>query len=197
MNHFFLLELYQLIQYCRSGPGGTQMCCPNGLLFHQKSVDMGPILVKKILRGGPISQNFQQKKKKIDKIKSAIFEVENPLGMGLDLRKFQEKNCLFSHFLSEKNPYIWMGVSDLGLHTPSKNNLSSPPSPDQGFSILGVWVKSRAKSGWLTIYDWPLVSFEMCRNYYLILLRICRFVAPFLHLFWAVLAFHGLSRNTF
>ena len=30
----------------------TGMCRPNGLLFHQKSLDMGPILVKKILRRG-------------------------------------------------------------------------------------------------------------------------------------------------
>ena len=42
----------------RGGGGGvgthmlrhTGMCCPNGWLFHQKSLDMGPILVKKILR---------------------------------------------------------------------------------------------------------------------------------------------------
>ena len=40
------------------GGGGTHMlrhtgmCRPNGLLFHQKSLDMGPTLVKKILRGG-------------------------------------------------------------------------------------------------------------------------------------------------
>ena len=30
----------------------TGMCRPNGLLFHQKSLDMGPILVRQILRGG-------------------------------------------------------------------------------------------------------------------------------------------------
>ena len=29
----------------------TGMCCPNELLFHQKSLNMGPILVKKILTG--------------------------------------------------------------------------------------------------------------------------------------------------
>ena len=28
------------------------MCRPNGLVFHQKSLDMGSILVKKILRRG-------------------------------------------------------------------------------------------------------------------------------------------------
>ena len=31
------------------------MCRPNGLLFHQKSLDMGPILIKRILRRGSIS----------------------------------------------------------------------------------------------------------------------------------------------
>ena len=42
------------------GPGGTHMfrhtgmCHPNELLFHQKSLDMGPILVKKSLEEGPI-----------------------------------------------------------------------------------------------------------------------------------------------
>ena len=30
----------------------TGMCRPNGLLFQKISLDMGPILVKKILRGG-------------------------------------------------------------------------------------------------------------------------------------------------
>ena len=49
-----------------SAPGGgvltyisyTGMCRPNGLLFHQKSLDMGPILVKKSLEEGPISLKF-------------------------------------------------------------------------------------------------------------------------------------------
>ena len=42
--------------------GGTHMlrhmgmCHQNGLLFHQKSLDMGPNLVKKSLEEGPISQ---------------------------------------------------------------------------------------------------------------------------------------------
>ena len=30
----------------------TMMCCPNGLFFHQKTLDMCPLLVKKILRRG-------------------------------------------------------------------------------------------------------------------------------------------------
>ena len=65
----------------------TGMCRPNGLLFHQKSLNMGPILVKKFLRGSHFIKN----------VKSAIFEAENPLEMGLNLHKFQ-KNCLISCF---------------------------------------------------------------------------------------------------
>ena len=41
---------------------------------------MGPILVKKSLEDGPISQKWQKKKKKKN-----IFEVEKPLEMGPDL----------------------------------------------------------------------------------------------------------------
>ena len=53
--------LFETFNFCKSynTRGGTHhmlrhtgMCCPNGLLFHQKSLDMGPILVKQILRGG-------------------------------------------------------------------------------------------------------------------------------------------------
>ena len=51
----------------------TGMCCPNGSLFHQKSFDMGPILVKKILRGSHFT-------------KIAVFEAEKPLEMGLDFQ---------------------------------------------------------------------------------------------------------------
>ena len=54
-----------------------------GHFFTKKSLDMDPILVKKSLQEGPISQKLQ---KKIEK--SAIFEAEKPLEMGLDLRKF-------------------------------------------------------------------------------------------------------------
>ena len=49
----------------------------NGLLFHQKSLDMGPIFVKKSSEEGPISQTNS---KKI--VKSVIFEVGKPLEMG-------------------------------------------------------------------------------------------------------------------
>ena len=58
---------------------------------------MGPILFQKILQEGPISQKLQKKWSK-----SAIFEVEKPLEMGPDLRKFRKKRKI-SRFLREKN----------------------------------------------------------------------------------------------
>ena len=84
--------------------GGTHMsrhkggggCRPNGLLFHQKSLNIGSILVKKSLEG-PISQNLQKKKKKKKIVQLgllAVFDTEKPLQMGLNLRRFRE-NCLF------------------------------------------------------------------------------------------------------
>ena len=51
----------------------TGMCRPNGLLFHHKSLNMGPILLKKILRRG---SHFDKNFEKI--VKSAILRVENP-----------------------------------------------------------------------------------------------------------------------
>ena len=73
----------------------TGMCRPNGLFFTKKSLDMGPILVRKSLEEGPISRKFQ----KI--VKSAVFEVEKPLEMAPDLRKFR-KNSQISRFLGRK-----------------------------------------------------------------------------------------------
>ena len=97
----------------------TGMCCPNGLLFHQKSLDMGPSLVKKSVEEGPISQKLQKNRK------ISHFVVAKPFDMGPNLQKFC-KNHKISRFLGEKNLKAWLGVSDLGLHTPSKNNLSTP-----------------------------------------------------------------------
>ena len=57
-------------------------------------------------------------------VNSAVFEAENLLEKGLDLRKFR-KNCRISRFISEKNPWIWVGVLDRGPHTLSKNNLGT------------------------------------------------------------------------
>ena len=87
--------------YVREAGGGgtymlrhTGMCRPNGLIFHQKSLDMGPILVKKIPRGGSHFTKFAKKNGKISR-----FWGRKPLEMGLDLRKLP-----FKPFLSEKNP---------------------------------------------------------------------------------------------
>ena len=71
-----------------------------GSIFNQKSVDIGLILVKKILRGGSHFTKFEEKN-----VKLTIFEVEKPLEMGLNLQKFRKKNPVYSaSFLSEKNP---------------------------------------------------------------------------------------------
>ena len=60
---------------------------------------MGPILVKKILRRG---SHFTKIAKKI--VKSAICEVEKPLEMGPNLRKFQKKPPLKSAVFEGENP---------------------------------------------------------------------------------------------
>ena len=53
---------------------------------------MGPILAKKSLEEGLISQNCE----KI--VKSGIFVVEKPLEMSPDLQKFWGENIKISHF---------------------------------------------------------------------------------------------------
>ena len=98
-----LREIWQKFK-CRQSmsnpPGVTGMCRPNGLLFHQKSLYMGPILVKKILRR---ESHFTKNQKLRKMVKSAIFEVVKPLEMGPDLQKIL-KNRQISRFLREKNP---------------------------------------------------------------------------------------------
>ena len=63
----------------------TGMCCPNGLLFHQKSIDMSPILVKKFLKRGShftkITKNY----------KISHFQGRKPLEMASDLQNFKKK----------------------------------------------------------------------------------------------------------
>ena len=66
------------------------MCRANGLVFHQKSLDKGPILVKKSLDNGPILVKkilrrapFHTKYEQI--VKSVVLGTEKPLEMGLDL----------------------------------------------------------------------------------------------------------------
>ena len=62
------------------------MCCPNGLLFPQKSLDI-PFWSKKILRRG---SHFTKIKKK-NHVISAVFEVEKPLEMVPNLQKLKKK----------------------------------------------------------------------------------------------------------
>ena len=118
-----------------SGRGGTHMlrhteiCRPNGLLFHQKSLDKGPILVQKNLlkEEGPISQKMQKF------WKTSYFWGRKTLWNGSRFAKISEKQSDQLLFLREKNLQIWVGVSDLGLHTRQKNNSSNPLPEYQHF----------------------------------------------------------------
>ena len=61
------------------------------------------------------------------KIKSAVFEAENPLAFQKWVPiyvNFEKKNSQISHFLREKNPQKWIRVSDLGPHTLSKEKIN-------------------------------------------------------------------------
>ena len=118
----FSLYLVQAIEiFMITSRGGTHMlrhtgmCRPNGLLFQQKSFDMGPILVKKILRRG---SHFTKIVKKI--VKSAHFEVEKPLEMGPDLRKFRKKTLNQRFFEGEKSLDMGRGFRPRAAH-PVKN----------------------------------------------------------------------------
>ena len=86
-----------------------------------KSLDMGPILVKKSLEEGPISQNLR----KI--VKSAFLRQKNSLEMGLDCENFEENVYSAIFWVRKILRYAWLGVSNLGPYTPSKNNSSTPP----------------------------------------------------------------------
>ena len=95
------------------------MCHPNWLVFHQKSLDKSPILVKKILR------RVSHYTKIVNKLSNQlVLRQKKPLEMGPDLQKFQKTRHI-AIFEGEKF-LEWVGVSDLGRHTPSKNNLSTP-----------------------------------------------------------------------
>ena len=69
---------------------------PKWVNFYQKSLDMDPIFVKKILKGSHFTK-FVEKN-----VKSAIFEVKKPLEMGLDFRKFKKKNVYSTTFRVSK-----------------------------------------------------------------------------------------------
>ena len=62
------------------------MCRPGGYSHVKAYGDMGPILVKKSLEEGPISQKLRKM------LKSVIFVEEKPLEMGpVDLQKYCKK----------------------------------------------------------------------------------------------------------
>ena len=122
----------------------TGMCRPNGLLFQQKSLDMGPSLVEKFLRRG---SHFA---KIVKNGKISHFEVEKPLEMGPDLRKFRKK-AYQPFFEGEKSLDIGKRFRPWAAH-PSKNNSSTPPpgnsQPESWFTLqscseLGIKLKMR------------------------------------------------------
>ena len=92
----------------------TGMCCPNRSLFHQKSLDMGPILVKKILRGS----HFTKIAKNI--VKSAVFEAEKPLEMGLDFQNLKKKLSYQPFFEWKKSLDMGRGVGPRVSHSVKK-----------------------------------------------------------------------------
>ena len=98
----------------------TGMCHPNGLLFHKKSLDIGPIVYKKSLQEDPNSQKQQKKL-----VKSAVFELEKPLEMGPDLQKLKKKRGESNQLFFDREKSLGMGrdFRPRTLHTPSKNNL--------------------------------------------------------------------------
>ena len=108
-------------------PWGTHMLrhtgifCPNGSVFHQISLDKGPILVKKTLGEGPI---WKLPKKMV---KSAIFESEKLLEMGPNLPKKMVKSATFE---GEKSLEMDMGFRPWTIH-PVKKLYEYP----QGFML--------------------------------------------------------------
>ena len=70
-----------------------------------------PAQSRKSLEEGPISPKFT----KI--VKLPVFEAKTPQKWVPICEKFKPSN---QPFLREENPWKWVGVSDLGLHTSSK-----------------------------------------------------------------------------
>ena len=94
------------------------ICCPNGLLFHQKNpLKWVPFWSKKTLEESPIAQKLQKKKKKKKKkkVKSAVLGAEKSSEMGLDLRKFRKKKCLISLFFFFFFSFFFEGEKSLDI----------------------------------------------------------------------------------
>ena len=98
------------------------MCRPNGLLFQQKSLDMGPIWSRKSLEEGPISQKSQKN------CKISPFWGRKTLRNGSRFAKISKKLLNQPFFEEEKSLDMGRGFRPRATH-PVKNNLSTPP-PD-------------------------------------------------------------------
>ena len=90
-NKHDTLQVYIVIVVGKAWGGGgthmlrhTWMCRPNGLVFHQKSLDKGPILVKKKSEEGPVSPKLQKNK--------PFFEAET-IKNGSQFTKIKKKKC--------------------------------------------------------------------------------------------------------
>ena len=101
------------------------MCHPNGLVFHQNSLDKDPILVKKSLLEGPISPKLQKKKN----LKSAIFEAEKPLKMSPDFAKISKKLLDQPFFDGGKILIKWVRILTSGC-TPRPKVICVPPGDE-------------------------------------------------------------------
>ena len=78
------------------------MCCRKGLVFHKKSLDIGPIF---LFQTNPWKWvPFHEKLQKVSKI--SHFKGWNPLKMGfLSCEKFVKKNSKISHLSCEKKQW--------------------------------------------------------------------------------------------
>ena len=72
------------------------MCCLNELLFHQKALNMDPILVKRSFKEGPSHKNCEKL------VKSTVFEVEKNGSRFAKIKTKKQKNSQFSCVLREK-----------------------------------------------------------------------------------------------
>ena len=98
------------------------MCHPNGLVFYQKSLDKGLILVKKILTKISVPPKLEKK------------SAEKTLEMGLDLRIFKKKPLKSAIFECEKSLEMGKGFRPRPRTThlvKKKEKLSTPPHSQQ------------------------------------------------------------------
>ena len=92
----------------------TGMCRPNGLLFHQKSLDMGPTLVKKILRGGSHFSKFAKN------CKISRFWGRKTLRNGSRFAKISKKLSIYPFFEWKKSLDMGRGFRPRAAHSVKK-----------------------------------------------------------------------------